>query len=330
MSNQRGLPIGCLIALGVGIGIAGTFVFLFVLLLGSLGSIGSEDAVYGKHVARIDVEGMITSTSSSSWTGSGESMVDRIAKQLKKAKEDEDAVAVVIRINSPGGEVTAADTLYHHVSQLAKEKPVLVYMDSMAASGGYYIACGAQEIYANQTTLTGSIGVIISTMNYADLIDKVGLRFEVFTSGKFKDTLSGSRSMREDEKALIQDMVSQIYERFLEVVMQSRSDIPEAKLRTQLADGRILTGSDASESGLIDGTGYIEDVYDRARQLGNAPDVPVVKYSEEVSIIGALGLMQAKALAGGGDTKVELHLPESLVPDLQPGRVYLLPSFFAQ
>lgn len=326
-SNLRGPALGCLISLGV---VVVGFLGLIVLILGMAFSSGSsEEAVYGDRIAHIDIEGMISASGESSWAGASSSMVDRISKQLKRAKEDKDVKAVVLRINSPGGEVTAADTLYHQVSLLAKEKPVLVYMDSVAASGGYYIACAADEIFANQTTLTGSIGVIISTMNYEDLFGKVGLRSMVFTSGKFKDTLSGNRTMREDEKALVQDLVSQIYERFLEVVMESRTEIPEAKLRSSIADGRIFTGSDATAKGLIDGTCYIEDVYDRAREVGNAPDAKVVKYTEEASFFDALGLMKSHAGAGANRTRIEVHLPETLVPQMKPGLVYLLPSFYA-
>src|SRR5690606_27563341 len=127
--------------------------------------------------------------------------------------------------------VTAADTIYHKVKQLAEKKPVIIYMDSMAASGGYYIACAGKEIYANQTTLTGSIGVIMSGLNYEQLFDKVGLRSMTFTSGKFKDVMSGSRTMTEEEQALIHGLVMDIYERFLTVVKEGRTQIPEAELR---------------------------------------------------------------------------------------------------
>jgi len=326
MSNKKGPVIGCLVGFGIAVvSIFGLGTIFMLILFFSI----DPDEVVGEQIAHIDVEGMISGAAVSSWAGSSSSMVDRIKAQLKRAKEDEDVKAIVLRINSPGGEVTASDTLYYEVSKVAEEKPVIVYMDSVAASGGYYIACGADEIYANNTTLTGSIGVIISTMNYEDLFGKVGLRSMVFTSGKFKDTLSGNRTMREEEKELVQGLVNQMYERFLAVVMSSRTEIPEAKLRSSIADGRIFTGTDAAEKGLIDGTCYIEDVYDRARELGQSPNAKVVRYNEEVSFFDAFGMMKAKAAAGSPNTKIEIQMPESMGPELKPGMVYLLPSFYA-
>jgi protease-4 len=202
-------------------------------------------------------------------------------------------------------------------------------MDSMAASGGYYVSCAANEIVANRTTMTGSIGVIISTMSYSTLFTKLGLESVVFTSGKFKDTLSGSRPMRPEEKELIQGMVNQTYERFLEVVKEGRPKVPEDKLRASLADGRIISGQDALANQLVDANGYLEDAHQRARELGKAPAAPVVRYHEQEGILEALGLMKA-GIARAQPESIELHLTPGWTPKLQPGLLYLLPPFYAE
>lgn len=325
---------GCLTAaLVFGIVLAGCGWSFFAAMGTAMMDVDSEVYEPGPKVAHIDLDGIITSSMAVSWAGSSESMVDLLSESFKRAKEDEDVKAIVLRINSPGGEVTASDTLYHRLKQLSAEKPVVVYMDSMAASGGYYIACGANEIIANQTTITGSIGVIISTINYSELFDKVGLDSPTFTSGEYKDTLSGSRVMRPDEQAMVQSMVDGMYERFLEVVMEGRPDIPEAELRADIADGRIFNGKEAVENGLVDATGYIEDAYARARELGGlSEDAPVVPYNEDESFFGALGLMKAKAASLANPNqpiKVEIQLPEALGPQLKPGVAYMLPSYYA-
>lgn len=325
MSERKGPSAGCIIALATtALALMGVCAVFLVILFGV-----SDPAVsHGDKIAQIDLEGVITSASMEGFFGADESMVTQMAEDLKRAREDDTVKAVVLRINSPGGEVTAADTIYHHVKKTAKVKPVVVYMDSMAASGGYYVACAANEIVANRTTMTGSIGVIISTMSYHTLFTKLGLESVVFTSGKFKDTLSGSRPMRPEEKELIQGMVNQTYERFLEVVKEGRPKVPEAKLRETLADGRIISGQDALANGLVDANGYLEDAHQRARELAKAPGAEVIRFHEEEGFLEALGLMKASAQKQQPQA-IELRLTPQ-TPVLQPGMVYLLPPFYVQ
>lgn len=325
MSQPRRFPLGCLLAaLGVA---AGTLILVTVAGFAVLSLFSSPSSGPGPKIAHIDLEGIIVSTPEASFWGSSDSMVRRLEKSLKRAREDDSVKAVILRINSPGGEVTASDTIHHHVKKTAQVKPVVVFMDSMAASGGYYVACAGTEMMANRTTMTGSIGVIISTLNYSDLLGKVGLQFLVFTSGEFKDTLNGWRPMREDERQLVQNLVNQTYERFLQVVMEGRPKVPEEKLRSTLADGRILTGKDALDHGLIDRTGYFEDAVERAKELGQAPNAKVIRYSEEVSLFEAFGLIESR-LRPASPT-LELRLPDAFQPNLKPGMLYLLPPFYA-
>ena len=276
-------------------------------------------------IVHIDLEGMITSLGGNAFIGSSVSSTKRM---LEAAMADPAVKAIVLRINSPGGEVTASDVLYNAVRKTAARKPVVVYMDSMAASGGYYIACGGSHIMANETTITGSIGVIIQTLNYKELLGKVGLDSVVFKSGKFKDMLSPSRDMRPEEQAYVQKMVDEMYSRFVGIVAEARQ-IPVETLKNGIADGRVLTGQSALAENLVDATGYIEAAYSKARELGKAPSARIVRYGNEVSLGSLLGFL-GKASASHGDVqRVRLELGEQLFPKLQPGAIYLLPAHFA-
>ena len=175
--------------------------------------------------------------------------------------------AVVLEVDSPGGEVTAADIIYNAVVKTRAKKPVVVYMDSLAASGGYYISCGGKYLMANETTITGSIGVIIQTLNYEQLFNKIGLASVVFKSGKFKDMLNGARPITPEERDYIQSFVMKTYDKFLGIVARERN-LPAESLRNTVADGRILSGKDALEDKLIDGLGQIEDAFAKATSTG--------------------------------------------------------------
>ena len=273
-------------------------------------------------VVRIDMVGMIASGPAGDFLSGSGMNVEDIQFALEQAIADKTVKGIVLMVNSPGGEVTASDTLYHAVKKAAAQKPVVVYMDSMAASGGYYLSCGATKIVANETTLTGSIGVIIQTLNYSQTFEKVGLETLTFASGKFKDSLSGSRPMREDEKAYIQSLVSQMYDKFVGIVADARKLDKEA-LKNGIADGRVMTGEDALANKLVDQLGYVEDAYALAKQLGGAPDAMVVKYRHSPSFADFFGVLgESKA---GGPT-IKLDVSERLLPRLEAGKAYLLPT----
>ncbi|HET6645278.1 MAG TPA: signal peptide peptidase SppA, partial [Fimbriimonadales bacterium] len=213
----------------------------------------------------------------------GESMVDDLRWQFDQARKDDNVRAVVFEVDSPGGEVTASDMIYHAVAKTRAQKPVIVYMESLAASGGYYVSCGGKYLMANETSITGSIGVIIQTLNYQQLFDKIGLAAVIFKSGKFKDMLNGARPITPEEREYIQSFVMKTYEKFLGIVARERN-LPADALRNGIADGRILSGRDALEYKLIDGLGQIEDAYAKAKELGRAPNAKIVKYSPPFSL----------------------------------------------
>src|SRR6058998_1506320 len=218
-------------------------------------------------IAVITMRGLI----SSSLPGNvSDSMVDDMRAALQQARDDTRVKAIVLEIDSPGGEVTASDQIYNAVTKARARKPVVIYMDSLTASGGYYIACGGKFLMANETTITGSIGVIIQTLNYEQLFNKIGLASVVFKSGKFKDILNGARPMTPEERELIQSFVMQTYDKFLGIVAKERS-LPAEMLRNNIADGRILSGKEALNDRLIDGLGELDDAFGKAKELGNAP-----------------------------------------------------------
>jgi protease-4 len=281
-----------------------------------------EDGNGQGKIVQIALRGVI----SSSVAGSvGETMVDDIRMQLHQAALDSDVKAIVLYVDSPGGEVTASDMIYDAVTRARAQKPVVVYMGSLAASGGYYVSCGGSYLMANDTSLTGSIGVIIETLNYESLFGKIGLESVVFKSGQFKDMLNGARAMTPEEKAYVQDMVMQTYGKFVGIVARERK-IPEAQLRTGIADGRVISGRDALNDKLIDGLGQVEDAYQKARDLAKAPDAPVVRYEQGFKLGKLLRVFTGKSES----TKVEVDLPGAVTQHLEAGRLYLLPSIFAE
>ena len=260
----------------------------------------------------------------------GETMVDDIKLQLEQAALDEKVKAVVLYVDSPGGEVTASDVIYNAVRKvrdggfgIGTKKPVVVYMGSLAASGGYYVACGGSFLMANETTLTGSIGVIMQTLNYRELMGKVGLETVTFKSGAFKDMLSGSREMTQEEREYVQKMVMDTYGKFVGIVAKERKR-NEAELRNGLADGRIISGKEAKEAKLIDATGQLEDAYAKAMEMGKVKGAQIIRYESPFKF-GRL----FRLLGQSEKATVEVNVVKSLMPKLEAGRLYYLPSFYA-
>jgi protease-4 len=281
-------------------------------------TIQSGSAKHAK-IAVIPIHGIIGFSSEGSL---GSDMVEDVKIALEQADSDPDVKAVVLDIDSPGGEITASDVLYHALHGFSARKPVVAYFNSVGASGAYYMACGTSWIMCSDTTFTGSIGVIISTLNYRDLFGKIGLESLVFKSGKFKDLLKCAREMTPEEEDYVQGLVMQSYDRFLNIVAKSRGLNPEA-LRNGPADGRIMSGTDAFAAKLVDQLGYVEDAYDKARALAAEPDASVVRYIRTYRFDRLLRLFgESKA------STLQINFPGRKYA-LEPGRIYLLPPFFA-
>jgi protease IV len=217
-------------------------------------------------------------------------------KQLDYAKEDDSVRAIVLRVNTPGGGVVESAEIHDKIIEIQEEakKPVYISMGSMAASGGYYIAAPAEKIYASRETLTGSLGVIMQGINYSGLAEKYGVEFMTIKSGPYKDIMSGSREMTEDEREILQEMINNSYEGFVEVISNGRGmSADEVK---KLADGRIYDGRQAKELNLIDDFGHFDDVVSAVKEdkkLGNAQ---VVQYSENIGFRSLFGVSAQKVM----------------------------------
>ncbi|OHD56079.1 MAG: hypothetical protein A2Y33_01385 [Spirochaetes bacterium GWF1_51_8] len=197
--------------------------------------------------------------------------------QMKSLEDDPNVPAVILRINSPGGTVAATQEIYNAVLRLKeKGKKIVVSMGDIAASGGYYIACAADHIVANPGTLTGSIGVIMSGMDLSGIFKKYGIGYNVIKSGKYKDSMAFYREMTPDEKQLLQSVIMDSYGQFFEAVMKGRS--MEPKKLEKLADGRIFTGKQAMEAGLVDSLGDMEFSVGKAAELAGITGKPNVVY----------------------------------------------------
>ena len=205
-------------------------------------------------------------------------LLARIREELKKAEDDDQVRAVVLRINSPGGTVTASDVLYHEVTSFkARRKvPVVASILDVGASGGYYVALAADRIVAHPTTVTGSIGVLMLTVNASGLLEKIGVSASYVKSGDFKDMGSPFRGIRPEERALFQDLIDRFYGRFVELVARSRK-MDEARVRS-FADGRIYTAGEALSLGLIDQIGYLEEAIAAAKAAAGLTEAKVVTY----------------------------------------------------
>ena len=264
-----------------------------------------------------------------------------VKQQIDRVKKDDKVVGVVLRINSPGGTVTYSDYLLHHLQELvvAKEEklgegkfPVVVSMGSICASGGYYIAMAVGDaedvIFAEETTWTGSIGVIIPHYDLSTLVGRIGIEEDSIASGKFKQMGSPTREMTEEERALFQELVDETFKRFKDVVLSGRPEFrtaPEAL--DKVATGQIFTAGQALDYGLIDKKGFIEDAIDRAVTLAGATSETIrcVKFVKQPAAIDVLlGEASAAGLTSrGADLRglLELSTPRayylySLAPTL--------------
>lgn len=239
-----------------------------------------ETGDWDKKIAVIDLKGAIMDDDTSPLLGQGYNH-HRMLTMIDQAAEDETVKAVLLQIDSPGGAVGETAEIYERLKNMQEEfdKPLFVAMEGMAASGGYYAAAPADKIYAQASTITGSIGVIMESINFAGLAEKYGISFNTIKSGKHKDIMSASREMTEEEKAILQSMIDEMYDDFVEVIVEGR-DMSDKEVR-KLADGRIYTGKQAKEVGLVDEVGSLEDALADLRRTYDLENAQVIKYSKD-------------------------------------------------
>jgi len=241
-----------------------------------------EEQVSGTGAAKvvmIDLSGLISSHDQGSLFAESPNMVARIKEELTKAAEDEKVKAVVLRINSPGGTVSASDILYHEVKAFKEKRkiPVVASIVDVGASGGYYVAAAADKILAHPASVTGSVGVIMMTVNAQGLLEKIGVQTTAVTSGPRKDMGSPFRPMTPEERAIFQSVIDSFYNRFLTVVKDGRPNLSVEQVR-KLADGRIYSGDQAMANGLVDGVGYLDDAIESAKQAAGLSEARVMMY----------------------------------------------------
>jgi protease-4 len=205
-------------------------------------------------------------------------LLARVREELRKAEDDERVKALIVRINSPGGTITASDILYHELRafKARKKVPLIAVIMDVGASGGYYAALAADTIVVNPTTITGSIGVVMVTVNAQGLLEKIGVAPLAIKSGPMKDAGSPFRSLTEPERAVFQGIIDEMHGRFVGLIAQSRK-MPEDRVRG-FADGRVYTADQALKLGLVDRVGYLEDVVALAKERAGLDEAKVIMY----------------------------------------------------
>ncbi|HEY3197123.1 MAG TPA: signal peptide peptidase SppA [Nitrospirales bacterium] len=253
-------------------------------------------------VLLLSISGIISEGKDGGLLDRDNDLVARIKEELNLAAEDEHIKAVLLRINSPGGTVTASDVIYHEIMSFKEKRniPVVAVIMDLGASGGYYIAVTADRIIAHPTSVTGSVGVIMLRVSAEGLLQKVGVEASAIKSGAKKDIGSPFRPMTDDERAIFQTMINGFFSRFLEVVSKGRS-LPPDKLKT-IADGRVITGPQALQLGLVDQVGYLDDGIAVAKKLAGLSQAKVVMYARPdayrnniYSLTGGTGSLEALA-----------------------------------
>jgi protease-4 len=243
-----------------------------------------EETVEGKgsnKILLLDLSGMLAEDVASFSLGAPPPKVPllaRVREELRKAEEDDRVRALVVRINSPGGTITASDILYHELLAFKTRKkiPVIAAIMDVGASGGYYAALAADVIVANPTTITGSIGVVMVTVNAQGLLEKIGVTPLAIKSGPMKDAGSPFRALTEAERAVFQGIIDDMHGRFVKLIAQSRN-MSEDRVRA-LADGRVYTADEALRLGLVDRVAYLEEVVALARERAGLGEARVIMY----------------------------------------------------
>jgi len=281
-------------------------------------------------VALIDVTGLIADVRRPGLLTRGVNPVAEYVESLRRAEDDSRVKAIIVRINSPGGTVTASDVVYRETVRFRERsgKPVVVLMGDVAASGGYYLACAADRIVAHPTTVTGSIGVIMQTFNFSEGMRRIGIHADAIVSGEKKAAGSPFEPMEPEHRALLQNMVNEFYDNFITTVTTNRTGLSDEQINT-ITDGRVVTGRQAHELGLIDEVGDLYTAFDTAKELAGLPAARLVKYHRALQHVGSA---YAESPTGSSSTQLnlmQLNLDGAAMHD-QPNFFYLWdPTIFS-
>lgn len=298
--------------------------------LGALGSPGPlrETVVQGSagpKIVLVEISGVISDDEQRPTLGLGQrqSLVAETKSVLEVAGDDEQVAAILLRIDSPGGSVSASDTLYHEILtwKTSQKKPVVAFFNGLSTSGAYYLAMAADHVVAHPASVTGSIGVIMPGISLEGLMEKYGVADQTLTSGPYKDAGSMLRDMRPDEKRQLQSVVDDLYSRFTEVVAKGRPGLDKAKVQT-LADGRVYSAQQALAAGLVDEVGYLEDAIAQLEKRAGVSETQVVVYTRaNKTVENVYSLPPELSLQS-----LQLALLELRRAQLVPGFYYLWPQ----
>jgi protease-4 len=285
-----------------------------------------DEQMFGPRVAIIDVSGRLLSTNRPRLIGQGENPVSLLHEKLQRAKQNDRIKAIILRLNTPGGTVTASDVMYRNVQRFKREtgKPVVALMMDVTASGGYYLACAADEIVTYPTSVTGSIGVLVQTVSLKPALTRLGVQTEAITSGKNKAAGSPLTTLSDDQRQIFQTMVQDFYQRFERVVRDARPAISDTQLK-RVTDGRVVSGERAVELHLADQAGDLYDAFDRAKALANVPSADLVVYHRRLKYVGS---PYAASPAPTPSTQTQINLAQvnlsGDMPGASPARFYYL------
>jgi len=266
-------------------------------------------------IAVIEIEGVLVNARTGGFLQPTENKLSLFKEQLEAAAGDRRVKAVVLRVNSPGGTVTASDTMYELLQRFRArtKKPVIASLQEVAASGGYYVACASDQIMASPTSVVGSIGVIFNTFDASRGMDKLGLRAESIKSGPLKDMGSPFKALSPDERAVMQGMVDEYYARFVAVVNRHRT-LPDADKARMATDGRVFSGQQALAMGLVDRVGLLEDAIKLARRAGNAPGARAIMYRRPYGYSGSIYASAPAPTPQANVTQLSLPGADSFLP----------------
>jgi protease-4 len=271
-------------------------------------------------IVLIDVEGLIINSRRFALLGEGEQPVALFTEKLDKAARDSSVKGLVLRINSPGGTVTASDLMYTELLRWKEKtgRPVYAVQMDVAASGAYYLCCACDRVFANRTTVTGSIGVIMQMVNFRGTMGKIGMEAEAIKSGEMKDAGSPLRRLLPKERELFQELVDGFYDRFVEVVATGRK-MPEEKVR-EVADGRVYSAQQALELGFVDEIGTLREALACMKERIDARRVKVVTYQRP---LGYKPNIYAETPTGPAQVNMlNIQIPHNLL-NLEPQFLYL-------
>ena len=275
-------------------------------------TVQSGKGLFQDKIAIIEVEGTLANVKTGGLLSPSENVLSQFVQELGKAADDSSVKAVVLRVNSPGGTVSASDAMYQIVQRFKAQthKPVVASAMELDASGAYYVTCAADKIVAQPTSLVGSIGVIFETVNLQGTMQKIGLATRSYKSAAHKDIGSPFRPSTPDEDAIFQGIIDEYYARFKNIVLTNRH-LHDDDTFTMITDGRVFSGQRACELGLVDQVGLLEDAIDLAKKLAKTPNAQTIAYKHPYGYSGSIYAVEQTPPPAAQSNVLHLDLPES-------------------